>query len=479
MDALVGAGSEENKPTESHHRIALFGIILKHLAVAERQYKLRRVRESFRYTFGLTMAMVEKNDWWWRTEVPTERLNGCLLRLATLWSLILTETILDLGVLKPTQDAVISKLRQVKRYFQWATAGSEIPLEFPFPTFPENVDSRERDGGEDNKTADTSQKRKREVENNEKDASHQQTIPVGTAGFKLWCDAFDPKSVQRGAWQLRCELVPESYVDGLKQHSDINTTALHSYRQTAPSKQTILTRIVIVSGSYTMFALNKAIAQAFNWGVAVFEHHVNKGRCPSDSRFLVSRKIELTAGKKKGKGAATAAAAASERKGHVMCRNIIISSRKNSGTDGKPLPFINDRKVKVCHIFRNAGEHCNYICEGKRIVVTCDGFLSDKSKSRNKQPLPRCVGYIGQENDLRKDLMEASLLNDQYSGERAGVVLMVSEHGKERLVELTKNSMKRPLFDKEGNLMIGPEYMNKSIETAWARTLRREVDGTA
>ena len=206
------------------------------------------------------------------------------------------------------------------------------------------------------------------------------------------------------------------------------------------------TRIIIVSGSYTMFALNKAIAHAFDWGVAVFEHHVNKGRCPGDSRFIVTR--DLDDGKK--------------------CENVIISSRKNTGKDGKPLPFINDRKIKVCHMFRRRGDHCGYICEGNHVVVTCDGILSDKAKRRNRQPLPRCVGYSSKEGRSH-----AGLLNDEYCGERSGVVVMMSETDEDKLIEMTRDGMKRPLFSCTGVNLRASEYDKTGIEEMWKLSMGR------
>ena len=204
------------------------------------------------------------------------------------------------------------------------------------------------------------------------------------------------------------------------------------------------TRIIIVSGSYTMFALNKAIAHAFEWGVAVFEHHVNKGRCPGDSRFIVTR--DLDDGEK--------------------CEHVIISSRKNIGKDGRPLPFINDRKIKVCHMFRDRGDHCGYLCEGNHVVVTCDGILSDKAKRRNRQPLPRCVGYSGKDGQS-----SAGLLNDEYCGERSGVVVMMNETDEDKLIEMTRDGMKRPLFSCTGLNLRASEYDKTGIEELWKLSL--------
>jgi hypothetical protein len=246
---------------------------------------------------------------------------------------------------------------------------------------------------------------------------------------------------------LRCQLVPGHCIrecEGRMMYhfTDHDTNAIHEFDKSNPTP--CATRIIIVSGSYTMFALNKAIAHAFDWGVAVFEHHVNKGRCPADSRFIVSRDV------------------GNDKK----CNHVIIASRKNAGKDGKPLPFINDRKIKVCHMFRKRGDHCGYICEGNHVVVTCDGILSDKVKRRNRQPLPRCVGF-----NVENGLSAAGLLNDEYCGERSGVVVMMNETAQDKLIEMTRNGMKRPLFSSSGINLRGAQYDTTPIEELWKLSL--------
>ena len=116
---------------EPHRSIALFSLILKHLEVAERQLKLRRYRECFRYTFGLTMSMIEQPMWWWRTEVETKELNNVLRRLAEHWTLILKNPKLKIGIGRTTRIALMSKLKQIGEFFDWVTKESTPALCFP------------------------------------------------------------------------------------------------------------------------------------------------------------------------------------------------------------------------------------------------------------------------------------------------------------------------------------------------------------
>ena len=116
---------------EPHRSIALFSLILKHLEVAERQLKLRRYRECLKYTFGLTMSMMEQPMWWWRTEVETKELNDVLRRLAEHWTSILKNPKLKTGIGQTTRIALMSKLKQIREFFDWVTKESTPALCFP------------------------------------------------------------------------------------------------------------------------------------------------------------------------------------------------------------------------------------------------------------------------------------------------------------------------------------------------------------
>ena len=100
--------------------------------------------------------------------------------------------------------------------------------------------------------------------------------------------------------------------------------------------------------------------------------------------------------------------------------------------------------------------------EGNHVVVTCDGILSDKAKRRNRQPLPRCVGYSSKEGRS-----QAGLLNDEYCGERSGVVVMMNETDEDKLIEMTRDGMKRPLFSCTG--------VNLRASSTWCSSAKREA----
>jgi len=125
---------------EPHRSIALFALILKHLDVAERQLRLHRYRESLKYTFGLTMAMMEQPMWWWRTEVETKELNDALRRLAIQWTSILKNPKLQIGVGQTTRIALMSKLKQIRTFFDWVTKESTPALSFPIEI--KNIDGK-------------------------------------------------------------------------------------------------------------------------------------------------------------------------------------------------------------------------------------------------------------------------------------------------------------------------------------------------
>ena len=469
------------------------------------------------------MSSIEEISWWDPTCTLVERrdINIFLKRLAELWRKLLLRSNWSLNIGQSTRLAIISKLNQMKRFWTWATTTTTTDedenqsmkrrLEDRNDTSSSSappVKRTKREEEEENQRTTTtptaivfpfdstdlerilskvSEKRLLRWNQGHKEDNNGQDMggsaeedhlvmqivepAIGTERVRLWCQQFEPKTVQRGAWQLRCELVPTKLHSNDKEgrpcYRPFDTRSLRRERARAekegiglPSPQV---RVIVVSGSYTMFALNKAIAQAFGWGVAVFEHHVNKGRCPPDSRFVLTRR--LSSEKKEGTE-------------EDFCRNVVISSRKNAGYDGKTsAPFINDRKVKVCHVFRKRGHSCSYLCEDHHVVVTCDGALSDKSRFRNRQPLPRCVGF-----NSCDDLQRAGLLNDQYCGERAGVVVMMSETAQDKLIELTRDGMKSPLFDSKGNLLVGEDgeeaIQIRPIKELWALSLGEFEEGT-
>ena len=75
--------------------------------------------------------------------------------------------------------------------------------------------------------------------------------------LQVWLDALDVKAAQKFAFQLRCE-----------------------------EESTGRVRVIVVTGSMPMFALNRFVAEAFGWGVGDVDYRPLSGKAPAKSLFL-------------------------------------------------------------------------------------------------------------------------------------------------------------------------------------------------
>ena len=133
-------------------------------------------------------------------------------------------------------------------------------------------------------------------------------------------------------------------------------------------------RVLQVYGSVSVFQLNKTIAEAFVWGAGVFDPRSNKGVSPERSALLMSP-------------AATWPPSYDDDRGLVCSK---VTARK---LGGKQQAFLDDRRVKVCQLFRSHGNAAEYRFGDGNVTVSVSLDGVDREKSHHAYvSLPRCVG---------------------------------------------------------------------------------------
>lgn len=224
------------------------------------------------------------------------------------------------------------------------------------------------------------------------------------AKVQAWIDALgdaigDVKQLQRGKWQLRCT------------HGSSGRL-----------------RVLLVSGATNLFALNRTIAEAFGWGVGLFEHDVNKGTAPPFSGFLIN-----PPGVKDGQA--------------------LVSAKRRANAIGgtKGMAFLSEKAVKVCHVLRSRGDELTYKCGADTVGITLDGIDPEK---RGRDPLPRCVGADASLGNQAMGLAGNwgwKRLNDSYRGDRKSESLVFcTSTTPNELAAIWMNYFRRPLFDNTG-----------------------------
>ena len=120
-------------------------------------------------------------------------------------------------------------------------------------------------------------------------------------------------------------------------------------------------RVLLLSGSYTGFALNRAIAEAFGVGAGCFEPHVNKGSTKEGSLLVCGPSNDV----------------------------LVCSKKTAAGALGKAAPLVNDRSIKVCQLLETRGDKLTFHSSGIEVEVVVDGVSRGAT---SKLLLPRCVG---------------------------------------------------------------------------------------
>jgi len=235
----------------------------------------------------------------------------------------------------------------------------------------------------------------------------------------------DAQDANKREWQLRCT-------------SEYNHT--HSFSTTKDKElwgkpiepPHEMLRILVVNGAMTMFALSKAISEAYSLTDKPYNPQPSKGTLPLGSHWTLNN---------------------SEMAG-------LIGNQKNVyKMAGKGAPFFNEKKIKVYQLFRKRGDILTFHCNGKpSVAVRLDGY--DQSPTYYKaRYTPRCVGA-----DSYLPKWGWSYLNDQFLQNKQFEVMLVSSSlTEEEKEDAVKNTYKVPLFDNRGKA-IGYGKMSAGFE---------------
>ena len=198
-------------------------------------------------------------------------------------------------------------------------------------------------------------------------------------------------------------------------------------------------RVLVVNGAMTMFALTKAIAQAFGLTDKPYNPQPSKGTLPPGSHWKLDM-LDSDADK-------TIDFINSQMVG-------LIGNQKNVfKAAGKGAPFFDEKKIKVYQLFRKRGDTLVFRCTGcggeqKQVTVRLDGY-EQSSTDKKAWRTPRCVGADRRITKPGWNFLNSQLLqNKQDRG--FSYVLFCGNLTQAQQQDALNNRFKVPLFDNRG-----------------------------
>lgn len=208
-------------------------------------------------------------------------------------------------------------------------------------------------------------------------------------------------------------------------------------------------RVLIVTGSTTMFAMAKYVAEAFGWRPMGkrYDPQPSKGVLPAGSHWTVERVDDRP-----------------HAEPNTKMTGIIGSQKSIFKAAGKGAPFFHDKKVKVFQLMRRRGDTIVFRCDQGKVTIRLDGYTMNEAFDQYHYT-PRCVG-----GDLSKYMW--TYLNERYlANKRNEVFLCSSSLTQEEREEVVDNAYKEPLFDNRGrrfNKNVAIEEMHRAVALPFA-----------